>query len=78
MVKWLGESYGFADGISYHPNGMTYRTFHSNGVVDTRTADPKGMARQRKISTSGADQKVPGTALQNCGALSGIVRQSGA
>ncbi len=41
---------GFADAITYHPNGMVNQVTHTNGVVDTQANDPDGMARPASLA----------------------------
>jgi RHS repeat-associated protein len=48
---------GFADLISYHPNGQLAQVLHSNQVADVVTDDPNGLPRPRRIAT----QNVAGT-----------------
>jgi Ig-like domain CHU_C associated len=45
---------GYADAITYWPNGMMHTVAHSNGVVDTQEIDPAtGMARPLSIAFNG-------------------------
>ena len=48
---------GFATAITYHANGLHNQITHANGVADTQTNDPFGMARPRELSAQrqGAD-----------------------
>ncbi|MFQ5527298.1 MAG: RHS repeat-associated core domain-containing protein, partial [Thermoanaerobaculia bacterium] len=43
---------GYASSITYHPNGMVSGINHANGVTDLWTADPYGMRRPARITTS--------------------------
>jgi RHS repeat-associated protein len=45
---------GFANAITYHPNGMVYQVTHANGVTDTQANDPNGMARPSALSAQNA------------------------
>jgi RHS repeat-associated protein len=44
----------YANSLEYHPNGMTKRIVHGNGVSFTVALDPSGMARPRSLSTAGS------------------------
>jgi RHS repeat-associated protein len=50
-------------GITYHPNGLVKDIAHSNGVVDTQTNDPNGIARPAAITAA-----LGGTTLWTTGA----------
>ncbi len=41
---------GYANSITYHPNGTVNQVTHANGVVDTQAADPNGMARPASLA----------------------------
>jgi hypothetical protein len=40
---------GFANSVTYHPNGLINTIVRANGVTDRQTADPSGMARPAEI-----------------------------
>ncbi|HEY0140963.1 MAG TPA: hypothetical protein VGF48_08705 [Thermoanaerobaculia bacterium] len=47
VLKGLND---FVPKITYWPNGMRYQLEHKNGIVDTQTVDPSGMARPASLS----------------------------
>ncbi len=55
---FLTEVTGFADSITYHPNGMWAEIEHANGVSTHQEVDPSGIPRPGQIYTQGVDPPV--------------------
>jgi len=50
---WLSSVPGYANSITYHPNGMVHQVAHTNGVTYTQANDPDSMRRPASYATSG-------------------------
>ena len=44
---------GYANAITYHPNGLWNQIVHTNGVTDAQTNDPNDRPRPRNLTFSG-------------------------